>query len=237
VIEYIVPGNIDDRTLARAAKLLREGGIAALPTDTSWSIACSMNSREGIKRLRSISQARDERLFTLLCSDISQFGELCSIDNSRFRLIKRLAPGPFVFILKTQLGTEKVLGLHRREIGVRLPDSPVPRALINALGCPLYGITAKRSMTAGWNDDAWEEAGSGDDDSDNGGSGERSAAEAAPAVFYREDALFDGGWELEDIRGLDLILDPGEDHPRLFSTVLDVRCADVEVLRHGAGKI
>ena len=102
MIEYIVPGNIDDRILAKAANLLKNGGIVAIPTDTSWSIVCSINSQDGIKRLRSISKERDESHFTLLCSDISQFGEFCSLDNSRFRLIKRLTPGPYVFILKTQ---------------------------------------------------------------------------------------------------------------------------------------
>jgi len=227
MIEYIVPNNIDDRILTRAAKLLHEGGTVALPTDTSWSIVCSMNSKEGIKRLRAISKERDERLFTLLCSDISQFGEFCSLDNTRFRLIKRLAPGPYVFILKTLLGTEKVLGLRRREIGIRLPDYPVPLSLINALGCPLYGITAKRSMAADWSDDD-------DDDPPEGNLHEESEPSALDA-FYREETLFDGGWELEDIRGVDLILDPGEDRNRLFSTVLDVSSGDVQVLRQGAG--
>ncbi|MCL2373637.1 MAG: Sua5/YciO/YrdC/YwlC family protein [Treponema sp.] len=229
MIEYIVPGNIDDRILAKTAKILREGGTAAIPTDTSWSIVCAIDSREGIKRLRAISKERDERLFTLLCADISQFGELCCLDNSRFRLIKRLSPGPYVFILKTLLGTEKVLGLRRREIGIRLPDYPVPQALINALGCPLYGITAKRNMAADWIDDDY--SGGDDAEENNPEEGEPSA----PVLFYREEALFDGGWEMEDIRGLDLILDPGEDQRRGLSTVLDLRSADVQVLREGIG--
>ena len=221
MIEYIVPGNIDDRILAKAAALLNDGGTAAIPTDTSWSIVCSISSREGIKRLRSISRARDERHFTLLCSDISQFGEFCSLDNTRFRLVKRLTPGPYVFIMKTLLGTEKALGLRRREIGVRLPDYPVPLALINSLGCPLYGITAKRTMSM--DDDFTVPADSGLEDF-------HSTEE-----FYREETLFEGGWELEDINGLDLILDPGEDRNRIFSTVLDISSGDVQVLRQGAG--
>ena len=232
MIEYIVPGNIDDRILKRTAKLLEKGGTAAIPTDTSWSIVCSMNSREGIKRLRALSKEREERHFTLLCSDISQFGEICSLDNTRFRLIKRLAPGPYVFILKTHLGTEKALGLRRREIGVRLPDYPVPLALIDALGCPLYGITAKRTMCSDWIEDydPGEEELSPESDH-SGDENYRSVL----AAFYREETLFDGGWELEDIRGLDLILDPGEDRNRIFSTVLDISSGDVQVLREGAG--
>jgi len=208
MIEYIVPGNIDDRILARAVKLLGEGGTVAIPTDTSWSIVCSMNSRDGLKRLRSLSREKDERRFTLLCSDISQFGEFCSLDNTRFRLIKRLAPGPYVFILRTLLGTEKTLGLRRQEIGVRLPDYPVPLHVINTLGCPLYGVTAKRQMLL---------------------------TEEIDQDSTEEETLFEGGWELEEIPHLDLVLDPGEDRKRIFTTVLDLSSGEIQVLRQGAG--
>jgi tRNA threonylcarbamoyl adenosine modification protein (Sua5/YciO/YrdC/YwlC family) len=205
MIEYIVPGNIDDRIVTRAARILGGGGVAALPTDTSWSIVCSMKSREGIKKLRRVSRAGDEGRFTLICSDISQFGEFCSLDNTRFRIIRRLTPGPYVFILKTLPGTEKALGLRRRELGVRLPDYPVPAALINSLECPLYGITAKK-----------------DPDGDSG--------------FYDEESLFEGGWELEAVAGLDLILDPGEERNRVFSTVLDLSESEIRLVRQGAGE-
>jgi tRNA threonylcarbamoyl adenosine modification protein (Sua5/YciO/YrdC/YwlC family) len=213
MIEYIVQNNIDDRVIAKTAKLLEEGGLVALPTDTSWSIVCSIHSREGVKKLKSLSGMRDERHFTLLCSSISQFGEFCSLDNTRFRLIKRLTPGPYVFILKTLLGTEKVLGLRRKELGVRLPDNPIPVSLIDALKCPLYSITAKREMAAG--DSGHLE----DDDS-----------------FFREETLFEGGWELEEITGLDIILDPGEERSRIFSTILDMNEDDVTMVRQGAGE-
>ena len=216
MIEYIVPGNIDDRVLLKSVSLLQEGGTIAIPTDTSWSIVCSMSSKTGIKKLKSLAKEKNERHFTLLCSDISQFGDICSLDNTRFRLIKRLTPGPYVFVLKTLLGTEKALGLKRHEIGVRLPDYPVPLALIDALGCPLYGITAKRSMSKHDDEDSLFD-------------------EEDFSTFYREETLFDGGWEMEDIRGLDLVLDPGEDRNRIFSTVLDLSSSDVQVLRQGVG--
>jgi tRNA threonylcarbamoyl adenosine modification protein (Sua5/YciO/YrdC/YwlC family) len=218
VIEYIVPTNIDDRVLARAARILSEGGLLALPSDTSWIAACSLTSKAGLKKLRRLSGERDERHFTLLCSDISQFGEFCSLDNTRFRLIKRLSPGPYVFILKTLLGTEKILNLRRGEIGVRIPDHPVPVALIKALGSPLYSVTAKRGMT-----EAGTEAGPGN------GEGE----DKLPPI--PEEDLFEGGWELEAIEGLDLILDTGDERPRIFSTILDVTADEVTPLRIGAG--
>ncbi|MDR2965201.1 MAG: threonylcarbamoyl-AMP synthase [Treponema sp.] len=206
MIEYITPSNIDDRVLARAVRLLENGALVALPTDTSWSIVCSLKSPAGIKKLRQISTQRDEQHFTLLCSNISQFGEVCSIDNTRFRLIKRLTPGPYVFILTTLHGTEKILDIRRREVGVRIPDYPVPIRLIETLQHPLYSITAKKSLT-GDNEPADKE----------------------------EDELFESGWELEDIEGLDLILDSGEERERIFSTILDMTTEEIKILRKGAG--
>jgi len=217
MIEYVVSSNIDDRVLTRAARTLENGGLVALPTDTSWSLVCSLRSPAGLKKLRALSGERDERHFTLLCSDISQFGELCSMDNSRFRLIRRLSPGPYVFILKTLLGTEKALDIRRRETGVRIPDHPVPLALLKTLQHPLYSITAKKSMQ--------EEAGlitAADDDE----------TELPPIP---EEDLFEGGWELDGINGLDLVLDDGEERERVFSTILDISGEDVKLIRQGAG--
>jgi len=217
MIEYVVPLNIDDRVLARTARVLENGGLVALPTDTSWSIVCSLKSPNGIKKLKKLSGERDERHFTLLCSGISQFGELCSLDNSRFRLINRLSPGPYVFILKTLLGTEKALDIRRKEVGVRIPDHSIPLALINTLEHPLYSITAKKSMQ-------------GEAEFENESNEEPTELPPIP-----EDNLFEGGWELDGIDGLDLILDSGEERERIFSTILDLSGDDVKLLRQGAG--
>ncbi|MDR1248455.1 MAG: L-threonylcarbamoyladenylate synthase [Treponema sp.] len=221
MIEYVTAGNTDDRVLSRGAEILANGGLLALPLDTTWVVVCSLQSKGGIKKLRRISGERDERHFTLLCSDISQFGELCDLDNTRFRLIKRLSPGPYVWILKTLLGTEKALGLRRREVGVRIPNHPLPLKLIAALGCPLYSITAKRSMAAA-------------DRQDGGAGAVPENAEELPPI--PEEDLFDGGWEMEDIAGIDLILDTGEERPRIFSTILDISGPDIRLVRPGAGE-
>ena len=221
MIEYVVPSNIDDRVLDKAARFLEGGGLVALPTDTSWSIVCSLKSPNGIKKLRKLSGERDERHFTLLCSGISQFGELCSLDNSRFRLINRLSPGPYVFILKTLLGTEKALDIRRKEVGVRIPDHPIPLALIDTLHQSLYSITAKKTMLDNNSDDTYPE-----DEAKDG------QTELPPIP---EDDLFEGGWELDGINGLDLVLDGGEERERVFSTILDLSGDDVKLLRQGAG--
>ncbi|MCL2044183.1 MAG: L-threonylcarbamoyladenylate synthase [Treponema sp.] len=218
MIEYIVPSNIDNRVMAKAVRALENGGLVALPTDSSWSLVCSIKSPAGVKKLRKLSGERDERHFTLLCSDISQFGELCSLDNSRFRLIKRLSPGPYVFILKTLLGTQKALDIRRHEVGVRIPGHPIPLALINTLQHPLYSITAKKSMV-----EEMEFTGAAADN-DN---------ELSPIP---EEDLFESGWELEDITSVDMVLDDSEERERIFSTILNISGEEIKLIRQGAGQ-
>ena len=140
------------------------------------------------------------------------------MDNTRYRLIKRLSPGPYVFILKTLSGTEKYLDIRRQEVGVRIPNYPVPIRLIETLGHPLYSITAKKNMLG----KEWDS-----------GSTEENDTELPPIP---EDDLFESGWELEEIEGVKLILDSGEERERIFSTILDISADEVKVLRYGAGK-
>jgi tRNA threonylcarbamoyl adenosine modification protein (Sua5/YciO/YrdC/YwlC family) len=218
MIEKIVPSNIDDRVINRAVTLLEEGALIALPTDTSWTIVCSIKSPAAIKKLRRLSGERDERHFTLLCSSISQFSEMCNLSNSRFRMIKSLSPGPYVFILKTQKGTEKVLDIRRHEVGVRIPNYPVPIRLIETIGYPLYSITAKKSMTAHGGPETF---------------GDEQADTELPPI--PEKQLFENAHELADIKELDMILDSGEDRERIFSTILDMCQDEIKLLRLGAG--
>ncbi|GAB1432956.1 L-threonylcarbamoyladenylate synthase [Spirochaetota bacterium] len=207
MIEYIVAENPDARLIRRAADILKNNGLVVIPTDTSWSIICSIASKDGIARLKSFVDKGRDRPLTVMCSSISQIAELSHIDSSAFRLIKRLTPGPYVFILPSTNRLAKDFGLKRAEIGVRIPGHRVPFDIIEALGMPLLSLTAKHSMIK----------------------------KNLPEPEFPEELLFSGGWELEDLEGVDLILDPGEENERLMGTVLDLRSGEAEVLRMGAG--
>jgi len=207
VLEYVVAENPDARIIRRAASVLSDGGLVVVPTDTSWSILCSIASKDGISRLKRLVATGRDRPLTVMCSSIAQASELCEVSSAAFRVMKRLTPGPYVFILPSTNKAARSFDLRRAELGVRIPAHRVPTDLIEALGCAVLSLTAKRSML----------------DPD------------LPAPDYPEEALFSGGWELEDLPGVDLILDPGEENERLLGTVLDIRSGEVEVHRLGAG--
>lgn len=208
MIEYIVPGNIDDRVLARSAAILKDGGLVGHPTDTSWHISCSASSKPGIERLKKIKAGARNYLFTLFASEVSQVAHLAEMDTPQYKLIHRLSPGPYVFILSARRKLEKLTGMKRKEIGVRFPSDPVSVALINTLGEPMFSVTASRAM---------EDQGFWD-------------------VEFAEENLFEMGWELEALEGVDVILDGGDALSKSLTTVLDLTDVQYSVIRMGIGE-
>lgn len=212
-LEYIIPENIDDRILSRTADLLRAGGLVAYPTDTTWSIGCSSDSKDGLERLSALHGKGARFPFTLICSSIRQMSSVSRLDDVRFRFIKRYVPGPYVFVLPPALRIERLINVKRPEVGVRLPNHPVPVRIVETLGTPLFSITAKRSLAA------------------------VGAAETAPETESEMDDYFEMGWELEDLPGVELVLDAGEAILPRLSTVVDLTGDEPVLLRRGIGPI
>ena len=95
-----------------------------------------------IKRMRRIKDVDGRHPVTFLCADISQAAEYAQIDHRAHRLIKRLTPGPYTFILPSTKLVPKVLESKRKTLGIRIPDHPVPLALVQHLGRALFNTTA-----------------------------------------------------------------------------------------------
>lgn len=204
----IRPDSLDARVISKAAALLETGSLVALPTDSSWSIACDSRSRDGMTKLKKL---KGPGTFTpaVLTSDLTQWNEFVDLDTGAFRVVKRHVPGPFVFIFPARPTVKNSFGLKRLEFGLRLPDHPVPRALIEALGRPLFAITACRQLAEpGWWDDA-----------------------------FAQEYLFESAWELEELEGIELILDPGEDQPKVLTTVVDFTGGTAVLVRQGLGDL
>lgn len=116
----IRPDNLDHRVLNKAAQVLASGGLAAFPTDSSWSIACDSQSREGVGRLKKL---KGPGTFTpaVLTSDLTQWSAFVDLDTSAFRVVKRHVPGPFVFIFPARPSLKNGFDMKRLEFGLRLP--------------------------------------------------------------------------------------------------------------------
>ncbi len=136
------PANPQPRLLKQAAKILRDGGIAAIPTDSSYALACHLDDKAAAEQLRHIRQVDDRHHLTLLCRDLSELASYARVDNKQYRLLKLATPGPFTFILEaTREVPRRLAHPSRRTIGRRVPEHPVTSALLALVGQPLLATT------------------------------------------------------------------------------------------------
>jgi len=136
------PENPQGRLLKQAAQILQAGGIAAIPTDSSYALVCRLDDKSAAENLRRIRQVDDKHHLTLLCRDLSELASYARVDNRQYRLLKLGTPGPFTFILEaTKEVPRRVSHPSRRTVGLRVPDHRVTQELLAAFGQPLLATT------------------------------------------------------------------------------------------------
>jgi len=136
------PQNPQPRLLRQAAQILHGGGVAAVPTDSSYALVCQLDDKAAAAQLRRLREVDDRHHLTLLCRDLSELASYARVDNRQYRLLKHATPGPFTFLLEaTKEVPRRVSHPSRRTIGLRVPDHRVLQALLAEFGAPLVGTT------------------------------------------------------------------------------------------------
>ncbi len=136
------PDNPQPRLLKQAAALLTQGGVLAVPTDSSYALACHLDDKAAADQLRRIRQVDDKHHLTLLCRDLRELANYARVDNAQFRLLKNATPGPFTFILEASKEVpRRVSHPQRKTIGLRVPEHPALQALLEVHGAPLLATT------------------------------------------------------------------------------------------------
>ncbi|MBV2180871.1 MAG: threonylcarbamoyl-AMP synthase [Castellaniella sp.] len=141
-IFVVHPENPQSRLLQQAGELLSQGGLVAVPTDSSYAVVARLDDKaaaEGLRRLRGLDERHH---LTLLCRDLAEISHFAKVENTHYRLLKLATPGPWTFILEaTKEVPRRVSHPSRKTIGIRVPDHRVTRALIDAVGSPLLSTT------------------------------------------------------------------------------------------------
>ena len=136
------PENPQPRLLKQAAAILAGGGVVAVPTDSSYAIACHLDDKAAADRLRQIRRIDEKYHLTLLCRDLSELANYARVDNRQYRMLKSATPGPYTFILDaTREVPRRVSHPQRKTIGLRVPDHPALQALLEVHGAPLLSTT------------------------------------------------------------------------------------------------
>lgn len=138
----IHPDNPQPRLINQAVQIINDGGVIAMPTDSSYALACHLDDKDAVERIRRIRGLDEKQLLSLLVRDLSQLANFAQVDNRQYRLIKSVTPGPYVFVLQaTKEVPRRLSHPSRKTIGLRVPEHAITLALLEALGQPLLGST------------------------------------------------------------------------------------------------
>ncbi|WAC09741.1 L-threonylcarbamoyladenylate synthase [Dyadobacter pollutisoli] len=140
----IYPQNPDERRIRQVVDCLKDGGLVIYPTDTVYGLGCDIyNSRavEKIARIKGIKPQKND--FSFICYDLSHISDYARVGNAAFKIMKRVLPGPYTFILDATSNVPKLLNTNKKTVGIRVPGNLIPRLIVKELGNPIVTTSIK----------------------------------------------------------------------------------------------
>lgn len=138
----IHPDNPQKRLISQAVEIIRDGGVIAYPTDSCYALGCHVGNKQAMERIARLRRTDAKHNFTLVCRDLSDISTFARVENSTYRTLKSLTPGPYTFILKaTSEVPRRLQNPKRKTIGIRIPDNAICQALLEELGEPMMSST------------------------------------------------------------------------------------------------
>jgi tRNA threonylcarbamoyl adenosine modification protein (Sua5/YciO/YrdC/YwlC family) len=134
----------EPRKIAQAVTALERGDVIAYPTDSVYGLGCDLLSKQGIEALYRMKNMRHDQLLSFVCPDLSDIARYAIVGDAAYRVMRRLLPGPYTFILPATKEVPRVLRMKRKTVGVRIPSHPVTLALTSALGRPIVSTSASQ---------------------------------------------------------------------------------------------
>ncbi len=138
----IHPDNPQLRLIKQAADILRKGGLVVIPTDSAYALACHLDDKKAVDRIKQLRKLDDKHNFTLICRDLSDISTYAKVDNGAYRLLKNHTPGAYTFILNaTSEVPRRLMHPKRRTIGIRVPQNAILDSLLAELGEPIMSTS------------------------------------------------------------------------------------------------
>ena len=133
----------DSRKIKQVVDVLKNGGIVVIPTDTIYAFATSLNNKKGLERLAKFKGVKlNKAQFSLICDGLSDIASFTRpIERNVFRALKNSLPGPFTFILNANNHVAKLFGTNKKEVGIRVPNHQITKAIVEQLGHPLVSTS------------------------------------------------------------------------------------------------
>jgi tRNA threonylcarbamoyl adenosine modification protein (Sua5/YciO/YrdC/YwlC family) len=141
----INPQNPQPRLIAQVAEILKQGGVIAYPTDTTYGIGSSIFSKRGIDRIYQLKHREKKKPFSFICADLSEVARYAKVSNYAFKILKRFLPGPYTFVLDASSIVPDLLTTKQKTVGIRIPANRICLAIVTELGHPIVTTSANLS--------------------------------------------------------------------------------------------
>jgi len=145
----INPDHPEPRKIRKAVDALIKGGVIAYPTGTILGFGADVHNKKAVEKVYQIKGAKKDKPFSFLCPDLSEISRYARVTDTAYRLMRRLVPGPYTFILEATKEVPRLCMSKRKTVGIRVPEHPVALAILQELGRPIISTSAKRD------DDEW----------------------------------------------------------------------------------
>jgi tRNA threonylcarbamoyl adenosine modification protein (Sua5/YciO/YrdC/YwlC family) len=145
MILTIDPNYPQPHQISRIAQCLKNGGIIAYPTDTTYGIGCSIFNKKGIEKIYRMKVRERNKPFSFICSSVSEVSQYARVSNVAFKYLKKYLPGPYTFVLEATRETPDLLLTRQKSVGIRIPDNRICMDIVLALGNPIITTSANLS--------------------------------------------------------------------------------------------
>jgi tRNA threonylcarbamoyl adenosine modification protein (Sua5/YciO/YrdC/YwlC family) len=146
--------NPQPRLIRRVVEVLEGGGLIGYPTDTIYGIGCDLFNPEAIRKVHRLKKLDGKKPLSFICSDLKDISRYAYVSNSTYKMMKRLLPGAYTFVLKATKLVPKIAMTKQNTVGIRIPDNKICLALVKELGHPIISTSVYKPDEGLYNDPA-----------------------------------------------------------------------------------
>ena len=141
MIIIINPKNPQRRLIRRVVEVLEGGGVIGYPTDTIYGVGCDLFNQDAIRKIHRLKKLGEKKPLSFICSDLKDISRYAYVSNYAYKMMKRLLPGPYTFVLKATKLVPKIAMTKQNTVGIRIPDNKICLTLVKELGHPIISTS------------------------------------------------------------------------------------------------
>jgi tRNA threonylcarbamoyl adenosine modification protein (Sua5/YciO/YrdC/YwlC family) len=132
------------RLIRKVVEVLEKGGIIGYPTDTIYGLGCDLFNPEAIRKIHRLKKSDGRKPLSFICSDLKDISRYAYVSNYAYKMMNRLLPGPYTFILKATKLVPKIAMTKQKTVGIRIPDNRICLSLVQELGHPIINTSVNK---------------------------------------------------------------------------------------------